>query len=143
MKNVLVLCTGNSCRSQMAHGFLNYYSGGTANIYSAGIETHGVNPRAVSTLAEVGIDIANHTSNLVDEYISIDFDFIITVCDHVQEHCPVFHSKNAVRLHQNFEDPSKISGSEEAVLAAFRKTRQAIDDFCKAFAKEHLNPLPG
>ena len=143
MKKVLVLCTGNSCRSQMAHGYLDYYTGGTAMICSAGIETHGVNPRAISTLAEVGIDISKHTSNLVDEYQNIDFDFILTVCDHAQEHCPIVPSKNAVRIHQNFEDPSKIVGSEAEIIEAFRKTRQAIDDYCRAFAKEYLNPLPG
>ena len=94
-KNVLVICTGNSCRSQIAHGWLNYFTGGTAFIYSAGIETHGVNPMAIATMAEEGIDISSYTSNLVEEYDKITFDFILTVCDHAYENCPIIPSKNA------------------------------------------------
>lgn len=139
MKNILVLCTGNSCRSQIAHGFLTYYTGGTAQIYSAGIETHGVNPRAVAVLAEVGIDIRHHTSNHVDEYQDVNFDLILTVCDHAHEHCPFIPSKKAVRLHQNFSDPSKINGSEEEIREAFRQTRDAISTYCQQLVKEHLN----
>ena len=139
MKNILVLCTGNSCRSQIAHGFLTYYTGGTAQIYSAGIETHGVNPRAVAILAEVGIDIGHHTSNHVDEYQHVNFDLILTVCDHAHEHCPFIPSKEAVRLHQNFSDPSKINGSEEEIMEAFRQTRDAISTYCQQLVKEHLN----
>jgi arsenate reductase len=139
MKNILVLCTGNSCRSQIAHGFLTYYTGGTAQIYSAGIETHGVNPRAVAVLAEVGIDIGHHTSNHVDEYQHVNFDLILTVCDHAHEHCPFIPSKKAVRLHQNFSDPSKINGSEEEIMKAFRQTRDAISTYCQQLVKEHLN----
>ncbi len=92
MKTILVLCTGNSCRSQMAHGFLKYYANDKAKIYSAGIETHGVNPRAIATLKEVGLDISHYNSNLVEEYLDISFDFIITVCDHAAENCPIFPS---------------------------------------------------
>ncbi len=139
MKNILVLCTGNSCRSQLAHGFLTYYTGGTAQVYSAGIETHGVNPRAVAVLAEVGIDIGHHTSNHVDEYQDVNFDLILTVCDHAHEHCPFIPSKEAVRLHQNFSDPSKINGSEEEIMEAFRQTRDAISTYCQQLVKEHLN----
>lgn len=138
MKNVLVLCTGNSCRSQMAHGWLNYYCGGTINIYSAGIETHGVNPKAVATMALVGIDISHHTSNHVDEYATIDFDYIITVCDHAAENCPIIPSKKAVRLHHNFSDPSKLKGSTEKIEAAFAQTRDEIATYCKNFVKEKL-----
>ena len=87
-KNILVLCTGNSCRSQMAHGYLNAMSNGQANVYSAGIETHGLNPGAVSIMKEDGIDITSHTSNHVDEYKGIGWDFIITVCDHAKEKMP-------------------------------------------------------
>lgn len=139
MKNILVLCTGNSCRSQIAHGFLTYYTGGTAQVYSAGIETHGVNPRAVAVLAEVGIDIEHHASNHVDEYQDVNFDLILTVCDHAHEHCPFIPSKEAVRLHQNFSDPSKINGSEEDIMEAFRQTRDAISTYCQQLVKEHLN----
>jgi len=106
MKNILVLCTGNSCRSQIAEGYLRHYGGESANVYSAGVETHGVNPRAISIMNEVGIDISKHTSNHVDEYANIDFDFIITVCDNAKERCPYFPSK-AERFHYNFPDPAK------------------------------------
>ena len=105
MKNVLVLCTGNSCRSQIAHGYLEQFGTGKANLYSAGIETHGLNPKAVAIMQEDGIDISTHTSNHVDEYKNVDFDFIITVCDHAHENCPFIPSENAKRLHKDFNDP--------------------------------------
>jgi arsenate reductase len=130
MKNFLVLCTGNSCRSQIAEGFIRHYFGKSAHVYSAGIETHGVNPRAIATMAEVGIDISKHTSNHVDEYLDIPFDLILTVCDHAAEQCPVFPSK-AHRLHENFPDPAKVQGSNEEIEAAFRSTRDQIDLFCR------------
>jgi arsenate reductase len=130
MKNILVLCTGNSCRSQIAEGFIRHYFGKSAHVYSAGIETHGVNPRAIATMAEVGIDISKHTSNHVDEYLDIPFDLILTVCDHAAEQCPVFPSK-AHRLHENFPDPAKVQGSNEEIEAAFRSTRDQIDLFCR------------
>lgn len=138
MKNVLVLCTGNSCRSQMAHGLLNYFAGGQANIYSAGIETHGLNPEAVAAMERIGIDITHHQSNHVDEYLAIEFDYIITVCDHAAENCPVFPSKNAVRIHQNFSDPSKIEDSAEAIEAAFDQTRNEISEFSENFVKTYI-----
>src|SRR5690606_34932593 len=93
MKKILVLCTGNSCRSQMAEGYLKHFVDGKAAIYSAGVETHGVNPRAVAIMHEDGIDISNHTSNNVNEYRAIDFDYVITVCDNAKERCPFFPSK--------------------------------------------------
>ena len=130
MKNILVLCTGNSCRSQIAEGFIRHYFGKSVHVYSAGIETHGVNPRAIATMAEVGIDISKHTSNHVDEYLDIPFDLILTVCDHAAEQCPVFPS-NAHRLHENFPDPAKVQGSNEEIEAAFRSTRDQIDLFCR------------
>ena len=138
MKNILVLCTGNSCRSQIAEGFLRHYAGEKANVYSAGVETHGVNPRAISIMNEVGIDISNHTSNHVDEYADIDFDFIITVCDNAKERCPYFPSK-AERLHYNFPDPAKASGTEEEIVNEFRRVRVLIDDYCKDFVSSNLN----
>ena len=118
MKKVLVLCTGNSCRSQMAEGYLKYFSKGQAEIYSAGIETHGLNPRAVDTMKEVGIDISHHTSNNVEEYDNIDFDFVITVCDNANELCPVFPSK-AKKFHSNFPDPAKATGTEADIQTSF------------------------
>lgn len=138
MKNILVLCTGNSCRSQMAHGYLNHFAKEKATVYSAGIETHGLNPNAVAIMKEDGVDIGHHTSNHVDEYENVNFDFIITVCDHANENCPYIPSKNAVRLHQNFFDPSKIDGTKEEVHANFEKARNQIKEFCDAFVVKNL-----
>jgi len=129
-KNVLVLCTGNSCRSQLAEAYLRYFHGDKANIYSAGVETHGVNPRAIATMLEDGIDISQHTSNHVDEYLHIPFDLILTVCDHASERCPIFPS-TAKRIHHNFSDPAKATGSEDEILAEFRRVREQIKAFCK------------
>ena len=137
MKNILVLCTGNSCRSQIAEGFLRHYAGEKANVYSAGVETHGVNPRAISIMSEVGIDISNHTSNHVDEYTHIDFDFVITVCDNAKERCPYFPTK-AEKFHYNFPDPAKAAGTEEEITNEFRAVRVLIDDYCKDFVGKHL-----
>ena len=137
MKNILVLCTGNSCRSQIAEGYLSQYAGEKANIYSAGVETHGVNPRAISIMKEVGIDISNHTSNHVDEYININFDFVITVCDNAKERCPYFPTK-AEKFHYNFPDPAKASGTEEEIVNEFRRVRLLIDEYCKDFVEKHI-----
>ncbi|HEK22287.1 MAG TPA: arsenate reductase ArsC [Bacteroidetes bacterium] len=138
MKNILVLCTGNSCRSQIAEGYLRHFSEGKANIYSAGIETHGVNPRAIATMQEDGIDISVHTSNNVDEYADVPFDYVITVCDNAKENCPYFPTE-AVKLHHNFPDPAKAQGTEEEILAEFRKVREMIKDYCKAFTDKYLS----
>ncbi|MEM6685426.1 MAG: arsenate reductase ArsC [Bacteroidota bacterium] len=138
MKNILVLCTGNSCRSQMADGYLTHFTQGKANIYSAGIETHGVNPKAVAIMKLDGIDISNNTSNNISEYLEIDFDFIITVCDHAQENCPYIPSKNAKRIHQNFTDPSKAKGSEMQIFNSFKKSREQIKAFCEEFVAQEL-----
>jgi arsenate reductase len=136
MKNVLVLCTGNSCRSQIAHGYLKYYYGDNANVYSAGVETHGVNPKAIAIMKEDGIDISQHTSNNVLEYKDIDFDYVITVCDHAKEVCPYFPS-NAEKFHQNFPDPSKLNGTEEEIHAEFVRVREMIKSYCNEFVKSH------
>jgi arsenate reductase len=137
MKNILVLCTGNSCRSQIAEGYLRDFAGEKAEIYSAGIETHGVNPRAISIMKEDGIDISKHTSNNIDEYLDIDFDFVITVCDNAKEHCPVFPTK-AKKFHHNFPDPAKSKGIEEEVLEEFRRVRQMIKDYSQQFVSDNL-----
>ena len=136
MKKILVLCTGNSCRSQIAEGYLRHFAQDKALIYSAGIETHGVNPRAVLTMAEDGIDISQHTSNHINEYQHMDFDFVITVCDNAKENCPFFPSQ-AKKFHFNFPDPAKAEGSEEEILAAFRKVRNQIKAYCETFIKEN------
>ena len=135
--NILVLCTGNSCRSQLAEGYLRKFAGDKANIYSAGIETHGVNPRAIATMKEDGIDISKHTSNNVDEYANIDFGYIITVCDNAKEACPVFPSK-AKKFHYNFPDPAKATGTGEEIMAQFRAVREMIKDYTQNFVKENL-----
>lgn len=138
MKNILVLCTGNSCRSQIAEGYLHYYAEDKANIYSAGIETHGVNPKAVQVMAEDHIDISKHTSNHVDEYINIPFDYVITVCDNANEACPFFPGK-VERFHQNFPDPAKAKGTDEEVMNEFRRVRDMIKTYSYDFVKAHLS----
>lgn len=138
MKNVLVLCTGNSCRSQMAHGYLKEFGKNKIQVFSAGIETHGLNPGAVSIMAEDGIDISNHTSNHVDEYQGINWDYIITVCDHAHENCPFIPAPNAKRLHHNFFDPSKVNGTSEEKHAAFEKARNEIKTYCLEFISHYL-----
>ena len=133
MTKVLVLCTGNSCRSQIAEGYLKHF-GPQLEVYSAGVEIHGVNPRAVTIMSEDAIDISGHTSNHVDEYQEIDFDFVITVCDHAKERCPIFPSK-AQKIHHNFPDPAKATGSEEQIMASFKNTRNLVRSFCKDFVE--------
>jgi len=131
--NILVLCTGNSCRSQMAHGYLKQFAKDKATIYSAGIETHGLNSDAIAIMKEDGIDISKHTSNHIDKYAHISFDYIITVCDHAKQNCPYIPSKNAIRLHNNFSDPSKVEGIKEVKYKAFKNARDEIKNYCKIF----------
>lgn len=137
MKRILVLCTGNSCRSQIAEGYLQTFAGDKAAVYSAGIETHGVNPRAIETMKEDGIDISNHTSNNIDEYRNINFDFVITVCDNAKERCPFFPT-TAKKFHQNFSDPAKSRGTEEEIKEQFRQVRQQIKEYCEKFVADNL-----
>lgn len=136
-KKILVLCTGNSCRSQIAEGYLRHFANGNAEVYSAGVETHGVNPKAIAIMQEDGIDISNHTSNNIDEYYDIDFDFVITVCDNAKERCPFFPTK-AKKFHQNFSDPAKAEGSEDEIREEFRKVREEIKTYCKRFISDHF-----
>jgi arsenate reductase (thioredoxin) len=138
MKNILVLCTGNSCRSQIAEGYLRHFAKDSANIYSAGIETHGVNPKAIQVMAEDGIDISKHTSNNVDEYMNIPFDYVITVCDNAKENCPYFPT-NAQRFHQNFPDPAKATGTQDEIMAGFRRVRDMIKIYSQDFVVQYLN----
>ena len=137
-KNILILCTGNSCRSQIAEGYMRHFAGDKAVVYSAGVETHGVNPKAVATMLEDGIDISNHTSNNIDEYKTIDFDYVITVCDNAKERCPFFPT-NAYKFHYNFPDPAKATGTDLEIMEKFRSVRQLIKDYCEAFANNNLN----
>lgn len=136
-KNILVLCTGNSCRSQIAHGYLQKFAGDKAKVYSAGVETHGVNPRAISIMAEDGIDISSHTSKNVLEYNGIDFDIILTVCDNARERCPYFPG-DAKRFHFNFPDPAKATGSEEEIMQVFREVRDLIRSYCADLVEQQL-----
>ena len=136
-KNILVLCTGNSCRSQIAEGYLKHFAGDKAIIYSAGIETHGVNPKAIETMKADGIDISQHTSNSIGEYQGVNFDFVITVCDNAKERCPYFPS-NAVKFHYNFPDPAKAIGTEDEIKQSFNATRDMIKEYCANFVKTNL-----
>ena len=136
-KKILVLCTGNSCRSQIAQGYLSYFAGDQAEVYSAGIETHGVNPLAVKVMEEDGIDISHQTSNHIDEYQNVDFDIVITVCDHARERCPYFPSK-AKKFHHNFPDPAKATGTHEEIMQRFREVRDEIKKYCKQFVIQQV-----
>jgi arsenate reductase len=137
MKNILVLCTGNSCRSQIAEGYLRHFDAAEGIIYSAGIETHGVNPKAIQVMAEDGINISNHTSNNIDEYMDIPFDYVITVCDNAKENCPYFPT-TARRFHRNFHDPAKAYGTPEEVMNEFRRVRDMIKAYCHEFITINL-----
>lgn len=137
MKKVLVLCTGNSCRSQIAEGYLKHFAGDKAEVYSAGIERHGVNPKAVATMAEDGIDISSQTSNLVSEYATLQPHFVITVCDNAKEVCPVFPG-GVKTFHHNFADPAKATGTEQEVMHQFAVVRDEIKAYCKKFVAENL-----
>ena len=133
-KNILVLCTGNSCRSQLLHGYLEQLLGDRAVVYSAGIETHGLNPRAVRVIAEDGVDITHHTSNHVDEYTAVPFDYVLTVCDHANEACPIFPS-TAIKLHHNFPDPAKATGTDEEIMQQFRTVRDQVKAYAQDFVR--------
>ncbi len=133
MKTILVLCTGNSARSQMAHGYLQYFAGNRATVYSAGVAPHGVNPLAVQVMAEDGVDISHHTSNHVDEYVTLPIDYVITVCDNAREQCPYFPS-SAQQIHHGFTDPSHAPGEDR--LAQFRVVRDQIKAYTEPFINE-------
>jgi len=129
--HVLFLCTGNSCRSQMAEGWATYLKSDSITAYSAGIETHGVNPYAVHVMKEAGVDISGFKSKLVHELDEIRFNYVITVCDHASENCPVFPGQ-ATRIHVGFEDPPKLAElceSAEEKLNCYRIVRDQIKDF--------------
>ncbi|MGL4944329.1 MAG: arsenate reductase ArsC [Thermoguttaceae bacterium] len=128
---ILFLCTGNSCRSQMAEGFARHLKSGLIEAYSAGVETHGLNPHAVAVMREVGIDISNHRSKHVDELQDIEFDYVVTVCGHAHESCPLFRGGAKV-VNVGFDDPPKMVAafsSDDAKLACYRKVRDEIKDF--------------
>lgn len=136
-KKILVLCTGNSCRSQIAEGYLRHFAGDKIEIYSAGIETHGVNPKAIEVMHEDNVDISKHTSNHIDEYKDVLFDYVITVCDNAKESCPFFPG-NAQKFHHNFPDPAKAYGTYVEIMDSFREVRDMIKEFSSEFVNRHL-----
>lgn len=127
MNRVLILCTGNSCRSQMAQGLFRHLSNGTYDAYSAGVSPTTVNPLAIRAMREIGIDISHYTSDSIDQYLNRDFDLVITVCDNAKENCPIFPGAKNTR-HWPFEDPADAKGSEEERMRVFRKVRDQIRD---------------
>jgi arsenate reductase (thioredoxin) len=131
-KRVLILCTGNSARSQMAEGLLRHDAGDRFEVFSAGTKPGQVRPEAVAVMRELGIDISAHRSKGVDEFAGQSFDYVMTVCDNARETCPVFPGR-AVLIHRNFEDPAAVQGSEEERLAAFRRVRDEIRQYLQAF----------
>lgn len=132
-KRVLILCTGNSARSQMAEGILRQDGGDQFEVHSAGVKPSIVRPEAIRAMSEIGIDISSHRSKSVDEFIGQDFDYVITVCDNANETCPVFPSQTN-RIHQSFEDPPAPGAADEATtLAIFRRVREEIRAWMKEF----------
>lgn len=131
----LVLCTGNSCRSQMAEGWLRHFLGEGARVESAGIEAHGLNPRAVAAMAEVGIDISSQTSNRIEDFEGERFDYVVTVCDNARENCPVFPGAGRM-VHHAFPDPADATGSEEEIAETFARVRDRIGRWAREFAAD-------
>jgi len=139
---VLILCTGNSCRSQMAHGFLQSFNN-SISVQSAGTEASGkLNAKAVKAMAEIGIDISHHTSNSVDKYLNDEWDYVITVCGGANEACPAFMGKVKHRLHIGFDDPSHATGTEEFIWSEFIRVRDEIKEgFYKFYVEEIKSKL--
>lgn len=135
-KLVYFLCTGNSCRSQIADGFLKSIGSDQYEVKSAGLEAHGLNPRAVQVMQEAGIDISNHTSNVIDPELLNRTDYVITLCGHADEHCPVISNPNVVKWHWGFDDPAKAAGTENEIMEQFRTVRDAIKSRIEKFVKE-------
>ena len=125
---VLFLCTGNACRSQMAEGWARHLKSDVIEVYSGGVWPAGVSSRAIQVMAETGVDISSHTSDHVDDFKTIEFDYVITLCDNAREQCPVFSGKTKL-IHKPFEDPTFVMGSSDAIMAAFRHTRDLIKAF--------------
>jgi arsenate reductase (thioredoxin) len=131
-KRVLILCTGNSARSQMAEGLLRHDAGDRFEVFSAGTRPTQVRPEAIAVMRELGIDISNHHSKGVDEFAGQSFDYVLTVCDNAEESCPVFPGKTTM-IHQDFEDPAAFEGSGEERLAPFRRVRDSIRQYLQSF----------
>jgi arsenate reductase len=133
-KRVLILCTGNSARSQMAEGLLRHLAGDRFFVESAGVEPSRVRPQAIEAMREIGIDISGHRSKAVEEFAGREFDYVITVCDNARARCPVFPGKTE-RIHWSFDDPAEASGDVEAVLTVFRRVRDEISERLQEFIR--------
>lgn len=134
---VLILCTGNSARSQMAEGLLRHEGGANFEVFSAGVEPSYVRPQAIEVMREIGIDISAHRSKSVDEFTGREFDYVITVCDNANERCPVFPGK-ATRIHWSFDDPAAFEGDEATQRSVFRRVRDEIRERLREFIAEVL-----
>lgn len=137
--NILFLCTGNSCRSQMAEGWAKALKGDEIEAYSAGIHVHGLNPDAVKVMAEVGVDISGQESKSVDQVESVHFDYVVTVCGHANESCPMWLQGKAKVVHEGFDDPPKLAesaSSDEEALEHYRRVRDEIRDYILKLPKE-------
>ncbi|ACT00840.1 arsenate reductase (thioredoxin) [Paenibacillus sp. JDR-2] len=133
---VYFLCTGNSCRSQMADGFMKLLGGDKFEVYSAGLEAHGLNPRAVQAMKEAGVDISANTSDVINVELLNQANYVITLCGHADEHCPVISNENVIKWHWGFDDPAKATGTESEIMEQFRTVRDAIHDRIKQFVDE-------
>ncbi|MBW5445368.1 arsenate reductase (thioredoxin) [Cohnella sp. CFH 77786] len=133
---VYFLCTGNSCRSQMADGFLKALGSDKYEVRSAGLEAHGLNPRAVQVMKEAGVDISQHTSDVIDPETLNRSTYVITLCGHADEHCPVISNRDVIKWHWGFDDPAKATGPEEEIMAQFRTVRDSIKDRILKFVQE-------
>lgn len=135
-KTVLVLCTGNSARSQMGEGLFRAEGGGEFEVFSAGTKPSSVRPEAIAVMKEIGIDISDHRSKSIDEFVAQSFDYVVTVCDNARDTCPVFPA-GTERIHWSFEDPAAVEGTESRRLEAFRRTRDLIHERVMAFYQKH------
>ena len=139
MKRILVLCTGNSARSQMGEGLFRAEGGGRFEVFSAGTKPSSVRPEAIAVMKEMGIDISGQRSKSVDEFAGQSMDYVVTVCDNARDNCPLFPA-GTERLHWSLEDPAAIQGSEEKRLEAFRRIRDQIHAQVKAFCRDRAVP---
>jgi len=133
-KRVLFLCTGNSCRSQMAEGWLKHLGGDDYEVFSAGIEAHGKNPSAISVMQEAGVDISSQESEIINPDILASLNLLVTVCGHADDHCPLIPT-TCKKVHWPFDDPAKASGSEEDIMAEFRRVRDQIKTRIESFIR--------
>ncbi|MCM3629995.1 arsenate reductase (thioredoxin) [Paenibacillus glycanilyticus] len=133
---VYFLCTGNSCRSQIADGFLNAIGGDKYEVKSAGLEAHGLNPRAVQVMKEAGVDISGNSSDVIDPEILNRATYVITLCGHADEHCPVIMNPNVIKWHWGFDDPAKATGTEEEIMEQFRTVRDSIKSRIEQFVRD-------